>query len=477
MKIVFVSLDTLRASRLGCYGYGLPTSPYLDRIAAEGVLFERAYATDIPTEVAHTSIFTGRTGLSTGVVSHGSTLSRLPKSIPWLPQLLRAAGLVTAAVDNLYQLKEWFARGFKYYLNSSNVNQRWIEGRAVNALAFEWLERHKDAPFFLFLHYWDPHTPYLPPEEHKLRFYPAGRDPFDPANRSMEPAYNHLAYPFFKYHHYDLAGPVTDAAYFDALYDAEIRGLDDRLRELDEMLERLGIRGETLLVLFGDHGESLTEHDIYWDHCGLYEPTVHVPLIMRWPGVIPAGRRVRGFVRHVDLFPTILGAVPFGAVFPGFDASALAVPEGFEGRSLWPAVRGECDGTAEEVYLSECAWQAARGVRTVRYKYIRTYDSGLFRRPPCELYDLAEDPGETRNLAGERPDVAAEMQAKLDRWISETLAGREDPMQAQLAGEGLPFRRRIAEILAKAGMTWDDWFQDPRKERFDRAMEALRNKP
>lgn len=476
MKIIFVSLDTLRASRLGCYGYRLPTSPYMDRIAAEGVLFEKAYASDIPTEVAHTSVFTGRMGLSTGVVSHGSTLSSLPKTTDWLPSIMRAAGFATAAVDNLYQLKEWFARGFRYYINSSNVRQRWIEGRAVNALAFPWLAEHKDEPFFLFLHYWDAHTPYLPPEEHKHAFYPADRDPFDPANRSMEPAYNHLAYPFFKYHHYDLAGNVTDSAYYDAMYDAEIRGLDDRLRELDEHLERLGIREETLLVLFGDHGESLTEHDIYWDHCGLYEPTVHVPVIMRWPGVIPAGRRVSGFVRHVDLMPTVLEAVRMGAKFPGFDAASAGVPEGIDGKSLWPAIRGECEGTTDVVYLSECAWQAARGVRTGRYKYIRTYDSGLFKRPPCELYDLADDPGETRNLAAILPDVAAELQAKLDRWVEETLAGREDPMQVQLATEGLPFRRRIEAILAKAGMTWDDWFGDPRKERFDRAIEAMRAK-
>src|SRR3954451_9542570 len=104
MNIVFISMDTMRASRLGCYGYKKPTSPYMDRIAEQGVLFERAYAADIPTEVMHTGIFTGKIGLTTGIVSHGSSLTQLPKSTAWLPTLLRSAGFNTAAVDNLFQL-------------------------------------------------------------------------------------------------------------------------------------------------------------------------------------------------------------------------------------------------------------------------------------------------------------------------------------------------------------------------------------
>src|SRR3954447_8450907 len=113
-----ISLDSLRANRLGCYGYNKPTSPYIDKIASEGVLFENAYASDIPTEVAHTSIFTGKVGLTTGVVSHGSKSSHLSKDHEWLPNILRKAGFTTGAVDNLYHLKEWFARGYQYYTNT-----------------------------------------------------------------------------------------------------------------------------------------------------------------------------------------------------------------------------------------------------------------------------------------------------------------------------------------------------------------------
>ncbi|BBH20550.1 arylsulfatase [Paenibacillus baekrokdamisoli] len=470
MKIILISLDTLRASRLSSYGYGKATSPHMDRIASEGVLFERAFAADIPTEVAHTGIFTGKVGLTTGVVSHGSELTQLPKSVEWLPALLRSAGFTTAAVDNLYQLKEWFARGYKYYLNSVGGN-RWIDGRTVNDMALPWIEQHQEEDFFLFLHYWDAHTPYLPPQSYIPQFYDQSKDPFDPRNKSMEQAYNHSAYPFFKHHHYDLVGPVTDSDYYDSLYDAEIRYLDDCLKELDEHLLKLGIQEDTLMILFGDHGESLTEHDIYWDHCGLYEPTVHVPLIMRWPGRISAGRRVPGLVQQVDLLPTLLEAVRAEAP-ADIDSSKLADPAGLDGQSLWKSIRGEEDGTHEIIYLSECAWQAARGIRTERYKLICTYDSGPFNRPARELYDLLVDPAETVNLADKEPELADLLEGQLNDWTAAKLSGNKDPMERQLEEKGLPFRRRIEQILDAAGMSWEEWSRDPDRERFDQASRS-----
>ncbi|TDQ40771.1 sulfatase [Aureibacillus halotolerans] len=455
MKTIFISLDTLRADRLGCYGYPLPTSPYMDQIASQGVLFEQAFAADIPTEVAHTGIFTGKVGLTTGVVAHGSDASFLPKSVPWLPTLLRKAGYTTAAVDNLYHLKEWFARGYRYYINTIG-DTRWIDGRTINDLALPWIEQHVEEDFFLFLHYWDPHTPYLPPKQHTGAFYDQRRDPYDRKHQSMEAAYNHRAYPFFKHHHYDLLGPVTDAAYVNALYDAEIRYLDGLLEELDQHLDRLGIKDDTLLVLFGDHGESLTEHDIYWDHCGLYETTVRVPMILRWPGQIPQGRRVPGLVQQVDLMPTLL------------QAFNLDAPVGMDGKSLWPAIQGKTDGTHDTVFLSECAWQAARGIRTSTHKYIHTYDSGPFVRPTRELYDLRNDPGEDVNLAASQSALADQFEQELQQWVEKKLLGKTDPMKEIYQKQGLPFRRRIEAILNQVGLTWEEWLENPDKERFDR---------
>ncbi|MGY4691030.1 sulfatase [Salibacterium sp. K-3] len=462
MKIIMISIDSLRAKRLGSYGYTKPTSPYIDKIASEGVLFEKAFATDIPTEVVHTSIFTGKVGLRTGVVSHGSEITDLPKSVEWLPTMLRKAGFTTGAVDNLFQLKEWFARGFRYYINSVG-NKRWIDGETVNALAKPWLKEHKEEDFFLFLHYWDPHTPYLPPEEYTNQFYDSNKDPYDKNNKSMEQAYNHMAYPFFKYYHFDLIGPVTDAEYVNALYDAEVRYLDDKIKELDEYLEELGIKEETMLIVFGDHGESLTEHDIYWDHCGLYDTTVQLPLIMRWPGHIPDGTRVNGMVSQVDMMPTILEAIRENAD----NIEAPPSPEKMDGKSLWPSIQGQENGTRSRVYLSECAWQAARGIRTNRYKYIRTKDSGPFERPPQELYDLKKDPAEINNLAEHNKELTKQFDEELDEEIHRLLQGQEDPMMVQLQEEGLPFRKRIEKILNEVNLTWDEWRENPSKDRLE----------
>lgn len=462
-----ISLDSLRADRLSSYGYAKPTSPHIDKIASEGVLFEKAFASDIPTEVAHTSIFTGKVGLKTGIVSHGSELTSLPKTTKWMPNMLREAGFTTAAVDNLYQLKEWFARGYRYYINSAG-KKRWIDGKTINELTKPWLREHKDEDFFLFLHYWDPHTPYMPPKAYIQQFYDSNMDPYDKHNTSMLGAYNHLAYPFFKLHHFDLIGPVTDAAYFNALYDAEIRYLDHRLKEIDNYLEELGIKEDTMLILFGDHGESLTEHDIYWDHCGLYETTVQVPLIMRWPGHIPRGKRVKGLVQQVDIMPTILEAVNKN-LQPNLEQVDL--PKNIDGKSLWPSIIGKEEATHSKIYLSECAWQAARGIRTDRYKFIRTIDSGAFTRPARELYDLSTDPGETINLADTQSDLADRFENDLDSWVDSLLEGSEDPMLKQLREEGLPFRKRIEKVLENVGLSWDEWSKNPSRDRLETLIE------
>lgn len=454
MKIILVSMDTTRADRLGCYGYHQPTSPYLDKISSQGVLFKNAFASDIPTEVAHTSIFTGRVGLSTGVVAHGSDSSYLPKTYPWLPMLLREAGYTTAAVDNLYQLQEWFARGFQYYINTKG-RERWIDGRIVTDHAKAWIREHRDEDFFLFIHYWDAHTPYIPPEKYVPLYYPSGRDPYDTQNRSMEDAYNHPVYPFLKKHLYDFLGSVTDVNYVNALYNAEIRYQDSLIEELDMYLEDQGIKDDTLLILFGDHGESLSEHKIYWDHWGLYDVTVHVPIIMRWPGHIPAGRRVTGLVQQVDLMPTIL------------EAAGILIPEGLNGKSLWPSLKGESDGTQNIVFLSECSWQASRAVRTPQYKLIRVQDSVALREPRVELYDLEVDPAENHNLVNVLPHIAYDMERTLDKWIKLTLAGRVDPMEKLLNEEGLPYLRRIERVLNNVGLTWSAWRRNPSRRLFE----------
>lgn len=446
MNIIFVSCDTLRADHLGCYGYPKATSPHIDRIAQEGVLFENAFAANIPTEPAHTAIFSGRLGIETGIVAHGEHNRYLSRSVPWLPSLLWEAGFTTAACDNLYRLKEWFVRGFRHYINTA-TKTRWIDGKDVNAEAIRWLRHHREEPFFLFLHYWDAHTPYLPPEKYRSLFYQG--DPFDPSHSGMERVKAQPIYPFFHEFHFRHLGPVTDPEYVSALYDAEIRYLDDLLRELDEFLEELGLAERTLLVLVGDHGESLYEHDIFWDHAGLYDATVKVPLIMRWPGRIPEGLRIDALVQHVDIFPTLL------------EAANVPCPEGGAGKSLWPLIHGEEEAFYSALYLAECSWQASQAVRTREWKLIHNVDPGVYQRPPFELYRLSDDPEESRNLAEDEPEVVEALYRELLVWMDRKLGKGVDPMRSVLAETGMPVVHRLNRTLAKWGLTWQEWRANP----------------
>ena len=447
MNIVLISCDTLRADHLGCYGYTRPTSPYLDRIAAEGVLFEQAFAADVPTEPAHTAIFTGRWGTKTGIVAHGAHNAYLSKETPWLPQLLWDRGFNTAACDNLYKLKEWFARGYRTYINTVSKT-RWIDGKDVTGPAVDWLRHYgRSEPFFLFMHYWDPHTPYLPPEEHRRMFYEG--DPYSSRHTGMERVRAQAVYPFFHQFHYQYLGPVTDPAYISALYDAEIRYLDDQLRSFDDALKSMGLYEDTLLVVVGDHGECLYEHDIYWDHAGLYDAVVRIPLIMRWPGRIPAGTRVKPFVQHVDIFPTLL------------EAAGVKVPEGGDGQSLWPLIRGEEESAHELIVHGECNWQASRAIRTREWKLIQNIDPWVFQRPPLELYNLAQDPGETTNLAETEREVADELLAQLLKEVDKRLGTRPDPIRQTLTATGIPAVARLERTMAKWGLTWAEWLKEP----------------
>src|ERR1044071_6299938 len=186
LNIVFIDIDTLRADHLGCYGYPKPTSPAIDSLAADGVIFDRCYAPGIPTTPAHTTIYTGMHPISHNVVSHGG-VTDLDRKIPVLPELLQKAGYTTCAVDNLFDLKPWLARGYEYYVNPSHRHKMrlLVSCEEINARAIPWLRAHAGEKFFLYLHYWEPHTPYLPPTRYRT-FYD-GKDPFDPANESMEP--------------------------------------------------------------------------------------------------------------------------------------------------------------------------------------------------------------------------------------------------------------------------------------------------
>jgi len=293
----------------------------------------------------------------------------------------------------------------------------------LNRRAIPWLKSHASEPFFLFVHYWDPHTPYLPPRRYRSLFDEGG-DPCDPANHSLDGMEQQPFGEMWRSFWFPkLGGHITDAEYVVSMYDSEIRYVDDGIRDLLQALDETGAADDTLVVLIGDHGESMYQHDIFFDHHGLYECNLHVPLVLRWPKAIMPGQRAPQLAQHLDLAPTLLAA------------AGVEIPANIEGRSLLPIVTGHPDTpTVDRVITEECTWQAKWGIRTDRHKFILSRQPDYHNSPRTELYDLAADPGEERNLVAEQPALAAQFEAELESWITAQLTrhGRSvDPLVEQ----------------------------------------------
>jgi arylsulfatase A-like enzyme len=422
-NIVLIAADTLRADHLSCYGYSHSTSPRIDALAGEGVLAERLFCPGIPTHPSFTTLYTGQHPLRHGIVSHGGK-AQLARETPVLAELLLSAGYTTCAVDNLWRAKSWFGRGYEFYLDPSVRRGLLlsVSCEEMNDRAIPWLRQNREQPFFLFLHYWDPHYPLTPPPRYHHLFYEG--DPFDPSNRSLEEWWEDPLGSLAK----DTwlrrpEGLITDTRYVTALYDQEIRFLDDGISDLLSALDERGLAENTLVVFLADHGTSLTKHGIFYEHHGLYDETIHVPLILRWPGRLPRGVRHRPMLQMSDVAPTIL------------EAAGLPIPAEMEGKSAWKLFTNETSEAGHrEIVSAECTWQAKWSLRTETEKLILSRDGGIHGGPRRELYDLSADPYEERDLAEKDPGRADAMEAKLEEWIRtrlEALGRGQDPLIEQ----------------------------------------------
>ncbi len=374
-NVVVITIDTLRADHLGCYGYKQIRTPNIDALAADGARFERAYAVVPVTLPSHTVIFTGTYPMLSGMHDFsGNTLSPLQ---PTMASVLKQSGYTTGAVIGAAVLDSRFGlnQGFDFYydhfdfsrLEEANLDEMERPGNVVADLALDWLGKNSQSRFFLWMHLYDPHFPYRPPEP---------------------------------YRHEYAAQP----------YDGEIAFADEQLGRLLRFLREKGLYQNTVIVLSGDHGESLGEHGEKTHGFFIYNATMHVPLIIRLPGK-SAGLTVADPVSLIDLMPTILAAV------------GLEIPAQVQGRSLLPSLQGKPGERGQllygETFLPRLHfnWSELRGAENAKYHFIDA--------PRSELYDLTKDPGETRNLLSEKKAVAEEMRAQLEGLIREYSAGKE----------------------------------------------------
>ena len=333
--------------------------------------------------------------------------------------MLQKNGYTTCAIDNLGEWRFGFSQGYEFYVDPTRRRALSIncDNRAINGRAIPWLKQHGTERFFMMVHYWDPHTPYLPPRAYRKLFYKG--DPCDPGNHSLDGLMEHPLGRMWKETWFNkLGGNITDAAYLEALYDSEIRFCDDGIGKLLKTVEALKGAEDTLVILTSDHGELLFRHKVFFDHHGLYDGTLHVPLIMRHSGFAP--KRVPHLVAHVDLAPTIL------------ELCGVAVPDGMEGSSLAPMLRdADAPPIRDCVVSQECTWQMKWSLRTHTHKFILAREEDFYHTPSRELYNLDADPCELRNIADDDPDTARAMESKLESWIAAKMAKNglaQDPL-------------------------------------------------
>jgi arylsulfatase A-like enzyme len=463
-NVLLVSIDTLRPDHLGCYGYQRATSPTLDRLAAEGVRFSTVASASSWTLPAHASLVTGVYPATHGAVKMAKHIS---PSVETLAQCLQRSGMTTCGVVSFHLLSSvyGFARGFTSYHElhkRAEGGLRAVRAEEVANRAIHWIGGNRSRPFFLFLHFFDPHWDYDPPPPYDRIYNPGYRG-------EMTGAYTSLM-EYIKYRPDPAAGgkggrspaavpgqereviiPAQDLEQVVALYDGEIRYTDHHLGRVIDALRLYGLLEKTLVVITADHGEEFMEHGSLEGHAWtMYEEVIRIPLIMRFPDGLGGGRVVDRQVRNIDIMPTIL--------------DWLQVKNGstaVEGASLLPAIRETCgiDGTCEPTPT------VAFG-ETRRFKMTRaSARSGTGRKviftnggEAVEYFDLNQDPGEQVNLRDQGSDPAhgefARLEALLDGW----LAGRSPDVAAGPAGtdESVGIDQRTREQLAAMGYAVED---------------------
>lgn len=443
--VVLISIDTLRADHLRCYGHPFVKTPNIDRLAAEGILFEQHISAAPTTLNSHTSLMTGTWPHTHGTARNGFVVH--DKNV-MLAEVLGKAGFTTAAFVGAFPLHSRFnfGQGFDIYdeafdvlMSVAPVDQDQRSAEAVTDRVLAWLDENDAERIFLFVHYFDVHWPYAPPPPYDLKYrsndMPIGgslmeirliRDALTRDAKSM---------------------PKQNAA-LDELYSGEVSYTDEHVGRLLDSLRERGILEKSLVILTSDHGEAMNEHWEKWNHGqSTYETTVRTPLIIRQPGGRGGGTRVGVLASNIDVVPTVL------------DRLGVACPVRVEGVSLAPLLDGG-KGRVRNTVFSEATkpwsaeeesdgvwWNArkCRSIRTEGWKYIYQPVSGA-----SELYEISADPEEERNLLVDPSEASLKRAADLRRRL-ETWAASAAPLPSQMDDS-----LETAEKLRHIGYTADD---------------------
>ena len=429
-NILLIAVDSLRRNHMSLYGYEHQTTPHIDKFAQGGTVFENTISAHVPTSPAYASMLTGRDCFGTTVVGLRHK-GGMPQDVPTMAELTKAAGYNTTCIGFGGNPAN---RGFDTYLNyeawGSAGDGKSHKAEGLNDVALPELDRlqRSTKPWFLMLRHMDPHSPYLPPKPFDRLFYQGNE--FDKKNKSLKPALEFK--PFCDYFKSWIPEGVTDSKYVNAQYDGAVAYMDTCIEHIFARLEAIGILDNTIVILNGDHGETLDEHECWFDHHGLYETNLVVPLVIRYPKKIPAGARIKGFNQHKDLLPTVL------------ELAGIRAKAKFDGKSLTGLIKDKAKSHDSEMYITECTWMRKHGWRTPQWKLIVALEPDFHGKPEVELYNLIADPDELKNVARQNPDVVAALRGRMDKCIAkrEKESGTANPMHTQndwSGGAGAPF--------------------------------------
>ncbi len=441
--VVWIHADTLRPDHLSMYGSQRDTAPFLKKLASEGALFTRAMTQGTWTKASSSSFLTSLYPTTHGV---SAIPDRLPASVTTIADVYRAAGYATVSYSSVVftgQLTN-LHKGFEEVHESTSQTDPVYTSKSAREYvdrAVDWIDAHKDSPFFMYLHVFDPHPPYEPrPPYDSTWADPAKKDEHIAQRNALRKTIKDPAQAprgMATVEEMKAAGvePGPYLAYDKDWYDGSIRALDAEIARLVERLRAFGLDDNTAIVFMSDHGEEFQDHGRMWHGHSVYGELAHVPLFIRWPGRVPGGTRVDEVVESIDIMPTLL------------DFSQLAHPKGIQGQSLvpWLAIKdgpqvaawkrrpaitektvmttagdapdpnNERDVSWESVALNDGDWKLIH--HTIR-------PAG---RPEYELFDAKRDPLDQHDVASEHADVVSRLAKALDGWRQMAKAAKLKP--------------------------------------------------
>jgi len=420
MNIVIVVIDSLRPDHLGCYGYDKNTSPNLDRLASQSMVFDAAFAPGIPTMPSFTTLLSGLHPYHHGITAHASE-QRVDSKVLLLPQIAKANGMTTIGIDNLAVQSSgrgsWFVRGYDYY---SGFLFKPFSAQCAELVdrAITFIDDLKDNPFFLFLHLWDPHTPYGPPPPYDTLHY---KSTFPEASRRKMAEVKALAPEYYEAFLGDMKlAHADDYDYAVAQYDGEISYADAQVGRLLDSLRAQNLMDDTIVIAMSDHGECFGEGDFYFDHHGLYDAVTRVALMWRVPGAV-AGR-CGEMVSTQDIFPTLCAQMNW-----------QTPPDVLTKYQFAPVFDGKPFQSRDAIICVESSRQASIAIRTKDWKLIVPIIKdvngnplpdfyGNPRDPKVLLYNLQNDPEETQDVAEKYPSQRDVLLQRLQQWRADEVA-------------------------------------------------------